>query len=193
MTPVLVIVGPPGSGKTTVGALVAERLGVPFRDTDRDIEVAAGQPIADIFVDHGEPHFRALERAAVATALAEHAGVLALGGGSVVADETRALLDGHRVVFLDVSVPEAAARVGFNRDRPLLLGNARGQLRKLMAERRPVYESVAQYTVDTDGRTPEVIAADLVALVASDQGAPRPDLLDKGAPDTTAPTASEPA
>ncbi len=167
MTPVLVIVGPPGSGKTTVGALVAERLRVPFRDTDLDIEAAAGQSIADIFVDHGEPHFRALERAAVAAALTEHAGVVALGGGSVVAAETRALLDGHRVVFLDVSVPEAAARVGFNRDRPLLLGNARGQLRKLMAERRPVYESVAQHTVDTDGRTPEEIAAEIAALVST--------------------------
>jgi shikimate kinase len=165
--PVLVLVGPPGSGKSTVGELVASRLGVGFRDTDRDIEAAAGQPIADIFVDHGEPHFRGLERAAVAAALAEHDGVLALGGGSVMAAETRALLDGHRVVFLDVSVPEAAARVGFNRDRPLLLGNVRAQLRALLAERRPAYEAVAKHTVDTDGRTPDEIAEEIFALISA--------------------------
>ncbi len=178
--PVLVLVGPPGSGKSTVGELVASRLGVAFRDTDRDIEAAAGESIADIFVGQGEPRFRELERGAVRAALAEHPGVLALGGGSVVAPETRALLTGHRVVFLDVSVAEAAARVGFNRDRPLLLGNARGQLRRLMAERRPVYEAVATRTVNTDGRTPEEIAAEVAALVSPDQGAPRPDLLDTG-------------
>jgi len=107
MAPRVVIVGPPGAGKTTIGTLVAERLGTTFRDTDLDIERTAGKPITDIFVDDGEPAFRALERAAVATALTEHDGVLALGGGAVVSAENRALLAGHLVVFLDVGLADA--------------------------------------------------------------------------------------
>jgi shikimate kinase len=161
VSPVVVLVGAPGSGKSTVGRLIADRLGVDFRDSDADIEAAAGQKIADIFVDHGEPHFRALEKAAVKEALAGHDGVLALGGGAVLDAGTRVLLKAHRVVFLDVTLPDAAARVGLNRDRPLLLGNVRGTLMKLMDERRPLYEEVAVLTVRTD-REPEEIAADIV-------------------------------
>ncbi|MBW8803609.1 MAG: shikimate kinase [Catenulispora sp. 13_1_20CM_3_70_7] len=161
MSPVVVLVGAPGSGKSTVGRLIADRLGVDFRDSDADIEAAAGQKIADIFVDHGEPYFRALEKAAVKEALAGHDGVLALGGGAVLDAGTRVLLKAHRVVFLDVTLPDAAARVGLNRDRPLLLGNVRGTLMKLMDERRPLYEEVAVLTVRTD-REPEEIAADIV-------------------------------
>jgi len=161
VSPVVVLVGAPGSGKSTVGRLIADRLGVDFRDSDADIEAAAGQKIADIFVDHGEPYFRALEKAAVKEALAGHDGVLALGGGAVLDAGTRVLLKAHRVVFLDVTLPDAAARVGLNRDRPLLLGNVRGTLMKLMDERRPLYEEVAVLTVRTD-REPEEIAADIV-------------------------------
>ncbi|MFL6113776.1 MAG: shikimate kinase [Catenulispora sp.] len=161
MSPVVVLVGAPGSGKSTVGRLVADQLGVDFRDADADIEAAAGQTIADIFVDHGEPHFRALEKTAVEEALAAHAGVLALGGGAVLDADTRVLLKAHRVVFLDVTLPDAAARVGLNRDRPLLLGNVRGTLMKLMDERRPLYEEVAVLTVRTD-REPEEVAAEIV-------------------------------
>jgi shikimate kinase len=165
VTPLVVLVGPPGAGKSTVGRLVAERRGVGFRDTDADVEEAAGQSISDIFVDHGEAEFRALERQAVERALAEHDGVLALGGGSVVDDETRALLAPHRVVFLEVGLVDAAARVGLNRDRPLLLGNPRGQLRAMLAQRRPLYEQVATVTVSTDGRTPDDVAADVEAAL----------------------------
>lgn len=161
MSPVLVLVGAPGSGKSTVGRLVADQLGVDFRDSDADIEAAAGQTIADIFVDHGEPHFRALEKTAVEEALAAHDGVLALGGGAVLDAGTRVLLKAHHVVFLEVTLADAAARVGLNRDRPLLLGNVRGTLMKLMDERRPVYEEVAVRTVRTD-RAPEEVAADIV-------------------------------
>lgn len=98
MKPRAVIVGPPGSGKSTIGQLLADRLGVSFRDTDADIVTAAGKPIPDIFVDDGEEHFRSLERYAVAKALSEHDGVLALGGGAVLADQTRILLKEHTVI-----------------------------------------------------------------------------------------------
>jgi shikimate kinase len=151
VTPRVVLVGPPGAGKTTVGRLLAARGGVAFRDTDDDVVAAAGKPVADIFVDDGEAAFRVLERAAVAAALTGHDGVLALGGGAVLDEATRRRLAGHRVVFLDVGLSAAAARVGLNRDRPLLLGNPRAQLKRLMDERRPLYAEVATATVLTDG------------------------------------------
>ena len=166
MTPVVVLIGPPGAGKSTVGALVASALGVALVDTDAEVETYAGEPIADIFVDHGEAHFRMLERDAVDRALAGSDGVVALGGGAVLHPATTEQLAGHRVVFLDVGLADAASRVGLNRDRPLLLGNPRGQLRRLMDERRPVYESVATATVSTDGRLPEDVAAEVVAFVS---------------------------
>jgi shikimate kinase len=161
VSPVVVLVGAPGSGKSTVGRLVAEQLGVAFRDSDEDIEVVAGQPISEIFVEHGEAHFRALEKTAVRDALAGHEGVLALGGGAILDADTRVLLKEHRVAFLEVTLSDAASRVGLNRDRPLLLGNVRGTLLKLMDERRPFYEEVAVLTVRTD-REPEDVAAEIV-------------------------------
>ncbi len=161
MSPVVVLVGAPGSGKSTVGRLLAAQLGVAFRDTDADVETNAGSSISDIFVEHGEPHFRALEKAAVRTALAEHDGVLALGGGAILDPETRILLKEHRVAFLDVTIADAAKRVGLNRDRPLLVGNIRGTLMKLMDERRPFYEEVAVITVATADRSAEDVAAEI--------------------------------
>jgi shikimate kinase len=159
----VVLVGPSGAGKTTIGGLLAERLGVAFRDTDEDIVRKAGKPIAEIFVDDGEPAFRALERVAVAAALAEHPGVLALGGGAVLAAETQELLRDHHVVFLSVGLHDAVDRIGLNRDRPLLALNPRAQLRAMLAERQPVYESVAAVTVETDGRTPDEVAGAVLA------------------------------
>jgi shikimate kinase len=165
VSPKLVIVGPPGAGKTTIGTLVADRLGNELRDTDADIERTAGKPISEIFVDDGEAAFRALERQAVAAALAEHDGVVALGGGAVLDEGTRALLESVRVVFLDVGLADAASRVGLNRDRPLLIGNPRAQLNRLMNERRPLYEQVATITVDTSGRPPEDVADEVLRHV----------------------------
>ena len=162
MAPVVVLVGPPGSGKSTAARAVADRLGVAPRDTDNDVEATTGSSIADLFFEHGEEHFRDLERAAVAVALAEHDGVLAVGGGAVLDPATRGLLAGRPVVFLDVGIKDAARRIGLNRDRPLLLGNPRAQWIRLMAARRPLYEEVASVTVLTDGRTPEEVADEVV-------------------------------
>ena len=165
--PRLVLVGPPGAGKSTLAVLLAERLGLACRDTDDDVARTAGKSIADLFLDDGEEAFRALESQAVRAALAEHEGVLALGGGAVLDADVRERLAGHTVVFLDVSITGAAPRVGFNRDRPLLLGNPRAQWVQLMEARRPFYDQVATVTVDTDGRTPEEVADEVLRLLPS--------------------------
>ncbi|MGW1869389.1 shikimate kinase [Streptomyces mauvecolor] len=156
--PLVVLVGPMGSGKSTVGALLAERLGASYRDTDADIVAAEGRAISDIFIEDGEPHFRALEREAVRVALAEHKGVLALGGGAILDEGTRALLAPHPVVYLSMDVEEAVKRVGLNTARPLLAVNPRRQWRELMDARRHLYTEVARAVVATDERTPEEVA-----------------------------------
>ena len=156
--PAVVLVGPPGAGKSTVGRVLSRRLGTGYRDTDDDIEQAAGKPISDIFIEDGEPHFRALERQAVRTALAEHHGVLALGAGAIMDAATRALLAGRPVAFLDVALAEAVKRVGLDAPRPLLIGNPRARWRELMEQRRPLYTEVARTVVTTADRTPDDVA-----------------------------------
>jgi shikimate kinase len=168
--PLLVLVGPPASGKTTVGTAVAEALGVGFRDTDRDVEVETGSSVADLFVSQGEPHFRALEETAVARALGEHAGVLALGGGAVMSAATRELLVGYgraggTVVWLDVDLASAAKRVGLSRDRPILGVNPRAMLRHMLETRAPLYGEVATLTLTTGGREPADVVADVLAAL----------------------------
>ncbi|MFI6762134.1 shikimate kinase [Micromonospora sp. NPDC050417] len=165
MAPVCVLVGAPGSGKTSTGQALAAALGVAFRDTDADIETAAGKPIPEIFVDEGEEHFRTLERDAVATALGEFDGVLALGGGAILAESNRAALAGHTVVYLSVELTDAIRRVGLGAGRPLLAINPRATLKYLLDQRRPLYQEVATLTVVTDGRTPEQVAEEILQLL----------------------------
>ncbi|MEU0628907.1 3-dehydroquinate synthase [Streptomyces sp. NPDC005989] len=156
--PLVVLVGPMGVGKSTVGELLADRLGTGYRDTDADVVATAGKPIPEIFYDEGEEHFRELERRAVHTAVAEHTGVLSLGGGAVLDATTRELLAGRPVVYLSMEVEEAVKRVGLNTARPLLAVNPRRQWRELMDARRHLYTEVARVTVATDERTPEEVA-----------------------------------
>ncbi|MBG0856736.1 shikimate kinase [Streptomyces spinoverrucosus] len=163
--PLVVLVGPMGVGKSTVGRLLAERLGVGFRDTDEDIVAEQGRTIADIFVEDGESAFRAIEKQAVHTALAEHTGVLALGGGAILDADTRGLLAGHHVVYLSMDVDEAARRTGLNTARPLLAINPRKQWRELMEARRHLYVEVARSVVATDDRTPEEVTQEVLNAV----------------------------
>ncbi|HEY0637416.1 MAG TPA: shikimate kinase [Pseudonocardiaceae bacterium] len=172
MSPVAVLVGPPGAGKSTVAALVAERLGVAVRDTDADVVAATGRTVTEIFTEDGEPAFRALERAAVLAGLDEHDGVLALGGGAVLAGETRAALRGHRVVFLAVGMAEGVRRTGLSSARPLITGvNPRATFKALLDARLPLYREVATVEIATDDLDAEAVAdAVLAALRAA--GAP---------------------
>ena len=178
--PAAVLIGPPGAGKSTVGRLVARRLGVAFCDTDDRVEAMAGKPVADIFIEDGEQAFRVLEREAVAWAIAGGGaaggeglpgqaelggGVIGLGGGAVLDPDTQRLLAGLPVVYLATGFATAAKRVGIDVPRPLLLGNPRGMLRTLLEQRRPVYEKLARITVSTDDRAPEDIADDVAAHI----------------------------
>jgi shikimate kinase len=165
MSPIVVLVGPPGAGKSTVAEELAARLEVAVRDTDADIEAAAGMSVQDIFIDHGEAHFRSLEEDAVARALDEHDGVVALGGGAVLSERTRARLRPHRVIFLDVGLTAAVRRVGLGTGRPLLLGNVRAQLKQLKDARDVLYREVADLIVLTDDLAPAQVADQALAFM----------------------------
>jgi shikimate kinase len=175
--PMLVLVGAPGAGKSTVGRRVAEQLGVTFVDTDLLIEAESGMSVSDIFVTLGEPDFRRREEEAVAGALRTQRGVVALGGGAVLSAATRSLLAGHRVVWLRVSMSEAATRVGMNTARPLLLGNVRTTLSSLLEARSPLYEEVSSAVVDTSDRKLREVIADVTALAT---GGPADDAAGTG-------------
>jgi shikimate kinase len=173
ITPRAVLIGPPGSGKSTVAARLAQEWGVGAWDTDEDVVAASGRAIADIFIDSGEDAFRALERSAVVAALATHAGVLALGGGAVLDPATQADLrdyaaHGGAVVFLNVGLATAARRVGLAHSRPLLAGNPRRAWALLMEERRATYESLATLIVETDGLSPREIAARIAGSLGAE-------------------------
>ena len=161
----IVLVGAPGSGKSTVGPRLAARLGREFVDVDRVIEDRAGKPIAEIFVDDGEPAFRALEEATTLELL-DHPAVISLGGGAVLSAAVREALAEEHVVWLQVSAGTAADRVGLNSARPLLLGNVRGRLIQLLNQRTPLYAAVSSLAVVTDDRTADEVVAVVLAGIA---------------------------
>ncbi len=155
MPPKIVLIGPPGCGKSTVGRALSHDLKLSFSDTDSLIEEREQSSISDIFTEQGEGYFRAVEEEVVAKALEVESGVLSLGGGAILSQVTRELLrnSGSEIVFLDVSITGAAPRIGFNRDRPLLIDNPRARWVALMAARRDIYESLATHTVNTDDKS----------------------------------------
>ena len=171
--PAAVLIGPPGSGKSVVGALVAASLGVQFTDTDAEVGAVAGKPVGDIFIDDGEEAFRALERQAAAGALGEHGplrergGVLALGSGAVLDDGIQRLLDGLPVVYLAADFGTIARRIGLDAPRVVIPGNPRGRLRAMLEERRPVYERLASITVQTDEKDPEELADEIAVMIGA--------------------------
>ena len=169
--PLVVLIGPPGAGKSAVGPLLADRLGVEFRDTDAEVGAAAGKPVSDIFIENGEEAFRELERSAVARALDEHGGlharggVLALGSGAVLDDEIQRLLEGLPVVYLSAEFGTVTRRIGLDRPRVMVPGNPRGRLRAMLGERDGIYRHLAVVTVPTDDLDPDEVADQIAAEV----------------------------
>ena len=159
----VVLIGAPGSGKSTVGAALAKVLALDFVDTDLLIEEREGKAITDIFVVDGEPHFRAVELETLKHVLTLNDVVISLGGGAPISDQAQQLINSSEstVVFLDVSLATAAPRVGFNRDRPLLLGNPRAQWQALSDKRRPIYEALADVSIKVDDMSVEAITSEI--------------------------------
>lgn len=169
MTPLVILIGPPGAGKSSIGLGLASKLKVGFSDTDKLIEESSGKSVAQIFIEDGETVFREIEREICAKAILEEDGILALGGGAVLAPETQALISASKskVIFLDVTLKVAAPRIGFNRDRPLLLTNPRQQWQSLMDVRRPIYEELATLKFEVEDRSIEEIVEALLTMVAA--------------------------
>jgi shikimate kinase len=166
----VVLIGPPTAGKSSIGALLAAELGVPFADTDALVARAAHKPVGDIFVEDGEPAFREFERGAVASgldAVRPEGGVLALGSGAVLDPDVRRMLDGQLIVYLEAGFATVAKRTGMDRPRVVMPGNPRGRLRAMLEERRPVYAGLASLTVSTDDMAPEEVAAGLARRLRS--------------------------
>jgi shikimate kinase len=167
----VVLIGPPGAGKSAVGPLLADRLGVEFRDTDAEVGATAGKPVGDIFIENGEEAFRELERTVAARALDEHGplrtkgGVLALGSGAVLDAGTRSLLEGLPVVYLSADFSTVARRTGLDRPRVIVPGNPRGRLRAMLDERDAIYHRLAAVTVPTDDLEPDELADQIAAEI----------------------------
>ncbi|CAN2200121.1 AroK Shikimate kinase [Candidatus Nanopelagicaceae bacterium] len=167
MPPRVILIGPMGSGKTTIGQLVAERLDIPFRDTDQVIEESSGRTVSDIFLEDGEEAFRVLEKAVLRDELLSDGTVLALGGGAPISIDAQSALRAiaSPVIYLDISLATVAPRIGFNRDRPLLLHNPRGQWQTLMEARRPIYESIADTVIDVNTKTEIDIVDEILEVI----------------------------
>jgi len=167
MPPRLILIGPMGSGKTTIGQLLATNLNLTFRDTDQVIESETGKTVSEIFLDQGEDKFRALEKAVLRKELLTDETILALGGGAPISIDAQSALRAiaSPVIYFDISLASVAPRIGFNRDRPLLLHNPRGQWETLMQERRPIYESIADFVIDVNAKSEEAIVAEILEAV----------------------------
>lgn len=159
MAPRVILIGPMGSGKTTIGSLLAEKLGLSFRDTDHLIEEREKKPVSQIFLDQGEDAFRAIEKRVLRDELLTDGTVLSLGGGAPISIDAQSALRAisSYIIFLDISLSTVVPRIGFNRDRPLLLNNPRGQWQTLMEARRPIYEALADVTINVDDKSEEEI------------------------------------
>jgi shikimate kinase len=160
--PILILIGPPGSGKSTVGQLVADKLGVSFRDFDEDLQNEFGLPAGELVVKLGRERFAEAEYGLIGAVLADHAGVLALGGGTPLNLEIQEKLKPFHTVFLDVELDELLRREGLVPLHPWLLPHPRAHLRNLLAERRPIYEEVSKAVVSTTGRSAEDVAAEVM-------------------------------
>jgi shikimate kinase len=156
-----------GSGKTTLGQLIAKRLDIAFRDTDQVVEEETGRTVSDIFLEDGEDAFRLLEKGVLRNELLSDGTVLALGGGAPISMDAQSALRAiaSPVVYLDISLATVAPRIGFNRDRPLLLHNPRGQWQTLMEARRPIYESIADTVIDVNTKSENEIVDEILEVL----------------------------
>jgi shikimate kinase len=167
MAPRAIFIGPMGSGKSTIGKAVASALGLPFRDTDSIIEEREEMPVSQIFIDQGEEYFRAVEKKVLRDELLNDGSILALGGGAPISVDAQSALkvSSSPVIYLDISLASVAPRIGFNRDRPLLLHNPRGQWQTLMEVRRPIYESIANIVIDVNGKSQKQIVKEALGAL----------------------------
>jgi shikimate kinase len=167
MAPRAIFIGPMGSGKSTIGKAVASVLGLPFRDTDSIIEEREEMPVSQIFIDKGEEYFRAVEKKVLRDELLNDGSILALGGGAPISVDAQSALkvSSAPVIYLDISLASVAPRIGFNRDRPLLLHNPRGQWQTLMEVRRPIYESIANIVIDVNGKSQKQIVKEALGAL----------------------------
>ena len=168
MPPRLILIGPMGSGKTTIGKLIATKLNLPFRDTDHIIEQENGKSVSEIFLEDGEDKFRALEKSVLRNELLSDDTILALGGGAPISIDAQSALKAiaSPVIYFDISLASVAPRIGFNRDRPLLLNNPRGQWELLMQERRPIYEAIADKVIDVNAKSESDIVDEILLVIS---------------------------
>jgi shikimate kinase len=168
MAPRAIFIGPMGSGKSTIGKAVARSLKLTFRDTDTEIEKLEDMSVSQIFLDKGEDYFRAVEKKVLRQELLSDDTVLALGGGAPLSVDAQSALRAisSKVVYLDISLASVAPRIGFNRDRPLLLTNPRGQWQNLMEERRPIYESIADVVIDVNNKTEGAVVKEVLEVIS---------------------------